>query len=271
MARPKKNNADYFSHDADMRNDDRIRAVRKKFKSAGYAIYCMFLEYLTDKDYFKCEYNDLVFELMSGDFDEEPMLIKEVIDYCSFLGLFQITDGFIRCKTLENRLEGVLLKRKPQDDGISDSETTQSKVKESKVFKIIGDGETSVIVKSPYPKTKHIKIYSLEEYFRQTGQFWDLQLKGWLYFAVFMAENPGKIFNDEGHLYNSFKDFSSKYQPPARAPDKFEKAAYNKTLWTLEAWEKQYDKNLKNDSEFRKYFGYGELPVSVPMGGEHKN
>ena len=31
MARPKKNNADYFSHDNDMRNDERIIALIRKF------------------------------------------------------------------------------------------------------------------------------------------------------------------------------------------------------------------------------------------------
>ena len=47
MARPKKNNADYFPHDADMRNDPKIRALRRKFGLKGYAIWNMFLESLT--------------------------------------------------------------------------------------------------------------------------------------------------------------------------------------------------------------------------------
>jgi hypothetical protein len=31
MARPLKNNADYFPHDNDMRNDEKILALRRKF------------------------------------------------------------------------------------------------------------------------------------------------------------------------------------------------------------------------------------------------
>lgn len=38
MARPKKNNAEYYTHDADMRNDMKIKALRRKFSHTGYAV-----------------------------------------------------------------------------------------------------------------------------------------------------------------------------------------------------------------------------------------
>ncbi|MBL4705443.1 MAG: DUF4373 domain-containing protein [Flavobacteriales bacterium] len=44
MARPLKNNADYFSHDNNMRNDKKILAVRRKYGSDGYSVWCMILE-----------------------------------------------------------------------------------------------------------------------------------------------------------------------------------------------------------------------------------
>ena len=42
MARPKKNNAEYFTHDADMRNDVKIKALRRNFPTQGmpYGITC---------------------------------------------------------------------------------------------------------------------------------------------------------------------------------------------------------------------------------------
>lgn len=270
MARPEKNNAEYFSHDADMRNDDRVKAVRKKFKSTGYAIYNMLLEYLTDKNFFRCDYNEMSFELMSGDFDEDPVTIKEVIDYCIHLGLLQQEQGFIRCKTLENRLEAVLLKRKRAKKDVSVTETTQSKVKESKAFIVIGEkAKNYFIIKSKYPKEKKRKVYNLEKYFTSTSQIDNLKLKGWVHFEAFMEENPAKIFNDDDHVYNTFRGFSENYKPPSRAPNKFEKAEYNKTLWTREAWEEQYNDQLKNNPEFRKHFGYGELPASTTVGIEN--
>lgn len=38
MARPNKNNAEYFSHDADMRNDVKVKALRRRFSHTGYAV-----------------------------------------------------------------------------------------------------------------------------------------------------------------------------------------------------------------------------------------
>ena len=56
MARPIKNNADYHSHDSNMRNDIKIKALRRKYKLAGYAIYNMLLEVLTNAEYFEYEW-----------------------------------------------------------------------------------------------------------------------------------------------------------------------------------------------------------------------
>lgn len=137
MARPIKNNAEYFPHDADMRNDDRVKALRKKFKLAGYGIWNMLIEYLAGRDYFQFEYNDFNLEIIAGDFDADPGEIREVISYCVTLGLLQQEGVFVRCKTLEKRLEPVLLKRKLAKERISVTETTQRKGKESKEKKSI--------------------------------------------------------------------------------------------------------------------------------------
>ena len=69
MARPIKKNADYFSHDNGMRNDLRIKAVRRKFGNEGFAIWNYLLEVLTDSEDFKYEYNEINKELLSADFD----------------------------------------------------------------------------------------------------------------------------------------------------------------------------------------------------------
>jgi len=53
-----------------------------------------------------------------------------------------------------------------------------------------------------------------------------------------------------------------------RAPDKFEKAAYNKSLWTVEAWEETYKKQLSTNPDFREYFGYGKLSNGLPVGSK---
>lgn len=111
MARPQKNSCDYFPHDADMRNHRKIKAIRNKFGNAGFAVWVMFLEYLTDQEGNQSEYADLEFELLSGDFNTEPEQIKEIIDYCLQLGLLQLEDDFVRSKSLDDRLAPVYQKR----------------------------------------------------------------------------------------------------------------------------------------------------------------
>jgi hypothetical protein len=145
MARPKKHNADYFSHDCDMRNDAKIKALRRKFGLVGYAVYNMLLEHLTNCDHFKFECTNLNIELLAGDFDMEPDLLLEIIDYLEQLTLISRESEFLFSDKLIERFEGLLRKRtqKPHKKGVcaaetpkkevSDVENPQSKVKYSKV------------------------------------------------------------------------------------------------------------------------------------------
>lgn len=150
MARPIKNNAEYFSHDADMRNDLRIKAIRNKFGLEGYAIYCILLEFITDADGFALKYGVSEIELISADMGITSSYLKKVVDYMLKLNLLQkeITNTkelYIRCHTLEKRFSGLLSKRKRQRDVVIDSDNTQNtelstsimpKGKESKVNNI---------------------------------------------------------------------------------------------------------------------------------------
>lgn len=148
MARPKKENAEYFSHDANMRNDPKVKALRKKFQD-GYAVYNMFLEYLTDCVLFEVEMTDLEFEILSGDFDVDVEILKEILDYCIKIGLLIKSENVFFSNGLKKRLQPVLDKRnnaktkflqqklgkeiqETQKNLVSVTEKTQSKVKESK-------------------------------------------------------------------------------------------------------------------------------------------
>ena len=62
MARPTKNSCEYFPHDNNMRNHPKVKALRHKFTN-GYAIWSMFIEYLTGSDGNVFEYSDLQLKL----------------------------------------------------------------------------------------------------------------------------------------------------------------------------------------------------------------
>jgi len=143
MARPIKNNADYFPHDADMRNDPRVKALRRKFGLEGYAIYNMLIEFLTDSEYFEFKNDALTLEIVAGDFDIKPEQLTEILQYCAQIDLIQIEAKtlVVSCKSLDNRLEPLLSKRKRDRHEVIADDNTQSKVKESK-------GEKSKLKKS---------------------------------------------------------------------------------------------------------------------------
>ena len=112
MARPKKDNADYFSHDADMRNDPRVKAVRNRFGLTGYSVWCMTLEILTDSAHFKREIDDLEAELLAADFGIDTDEFKAILDYMVKIKLLQKSGSceFLSQKLCE-RLQSVTDKR----------------------------------------------------------------------------------------------------------------------------------------------------------------
>jgi len=147
MARPTKHNADYFSHDTAMRDDPKIKALRRKYSHKGYSIWNMLLELLTSKEYFEYEWNELNIELLAPDFDIDTDELNEIVSYCIKIGLLQITNGYLHCEKLTFRLEDTLLARRKDycsnnarrygvnvnNNLVNDNINTQSKVKESKL------------------------------------------------------------------------------------------------------------------------------------------
>lgn len=112
MPKPNKNSADYFSHDCDMRNDIKIRALRRKYGNTGYAVWCYMLETLTGSENFFAPYNAVSKELMAADFDIQVSELEAIIEYCQQLNLLQMTDdGQIYSRAHQRRFEDMLIKR----------------------------------------------------------------------------------------------------------------------------------------------------------------
>lgn len=155
MARPIKNYCDYFTHDRDMRNHRKVKALRNKFNIVGYAIWVMILEYLTGADGNEFENSDNELEIISGDFGVSIDEIREVLNYCLKLEMLFEKNGFIHSESLDERLSVVYEKRKvskevskkqyrkngsfcrnnDESGDVSEEIMPQSKVKYSKVKK----------------------------------------------------------------------------------------------------------------------------------------
>jgi hypothetical protein len=111
MARLIKHNADYFTHDADMRNDSKILAVRNRFGLEGYAVWCMTLEALTDKDNFEYPWNELDIELLASDFRITSEKLIEIVEYCQKIKLLSISNGTLFSENHQNRFQSLMSKR----------------------------------------------------------------------------------------------------------------------------------------------------------------
>ena len=103
MARPKKNNADYFSHESEMRNDVKIKALRRKFSHTGYAVWNYLLEVLTDAEGFCINWKELDIELYAADFDLDTAELTDIVNECIRLGLLNLKDGKLTCRNLRAR------------------------------------------------------------------------------------------------------------------------------------------------------------------------
>lgn len=113
MARPTKNNAEYFTHDADMRNDVKVKALRRKYGHTGYAVWCFLLESFTDTDFFEIDFTDIDAELLAADYDVSPEQLTEIVEYCCRINLVQRSDDGTRLfsEAHKRRFAGLLSKR----------------------------------------------------------------------------------------------------------------------------------------------------------------
>ena len=112
MARPSKNNAEYFSHDADMRNNRKVKALRRRFSHKGYAVWCFILETLTDADYFEIKFDEVTQDLLAADFDITNEELQSIVAYCVKIRLLQMKDDTLYCEALKQRFEVLVEKRK---------------------------------------------------------------------------------------------------------------------------------------------------------------
>lgn len=111
MARPKKNNAEFFTHDADMRNDVKIKALRRKFSHTGYAVWNYLLETLTDSDFFEVEWEEINIELLAADYDVSVGDLTEIVEYCVKIGLLQRAGDKLFSQALRQRFAPLIANR----------------------------------------------------------------------------------------------------------------------------------------------------------------
>ncbi len=177
MARPVKNNCEYYPHFTTMRNHRKVKALRNKFGHVlGYAFWAMFTEYLTELDGNEFELNNIECEMFAAELGVSAAEIPPMINYCLEIELlFKTEDNFIyseslnenlkpvydkrnnersKSKTRKRRENGSFCKQINHELGVSAAEIPQSKVKYSKVNKIELYKEQFELFRKKYEGTK---------------------------------------------------------------------------------------------------------------------
>ncbi len=111
MGRPARMDADYFPHGIALRDHVGMKALRRKHKLIGYAVYCMMMEVLAASHLQEFEMNDLQYELLAGDFQVDELHLREILAYMLKLNLFQYIEGKIRSQILDDLLRPLWTKR----------------------------------------------------------------------------------------------------------------------------------------------------------------
>lgn len=131
-----KSNAPWFSHDNNMRNNKRVKALRTKFPVSGYSFWCMFLEVLCGSDDIRFERNDMEMLLLSGDLSLQDD-IDEMMDFCIKVGLLQVDGDMVFASELDDRLSPMFDKRKRMRDkyekSISDAEKQNIPISDAEI------------------------------------------------------------------------------------------------------------------------------------------
>jgi len=155
MARPKKQGADWFRHDADMSSHRKIQALEKRFGLPGYAIWCKMLEALTSvNDDNELYFDALELELRAADFGIATETFEGILNYCFSIRLFKKRNDenggfYVSSPSLCESLAPVYEKRKNAkkqvsgaesrvsvtENMVSGAESTQSRVEYSRVEK----------------------------------------------------------------------------------------------------------------------------------------
>lgn len=131
MARPRKNNAEWFSHDTTLRDNLKVKAVRAKFWLEWYAVFLMLLEVLTDAENFAIEGSAFHIEMLAGDFRIDSERLSLILEYCQNIWLLQKEWDMIFNNHLIERMDPLLNKRenmrqKHQEKRVSTAKTPVS-------------------------------------------------------------------------------------------------------------------------------------------------
>ena len=207
MARPNKSGLSYFNIDTDRYQDTKIKRLKHKHSLVGMAVYDYLLcEIYRDKGFFIYWNEDAAFAVTDY-FDVEETTVKEIVNYCGELGLFNkdfLAKGKLTSKSIQTRYMLICknAKRKdaeklipeemnliPEETELITEETpitpeisTQSKVNQSTEYQIIENEKKGNEIKREGEKIKMRPLVFLTPFEEEElAKEYGLEERDWIY------------------------------------------------------------------------------------------
>lgn len=189
MARPIKEGMDYFPHDTDAVNDEKIEALRALYGNDGYAFYFILLERIYRANDAEIDVSDAeIIQILSKKVAVTPEKFMQILETALKWGCFDREEyekrGVLTSNGIKKRAAVVLEKRasmrekyrKQRGSGVSASETGEEtrkerdkvkkrKVKESKEKKSKEKEDTSLQIKNLRSRYSEEQLKVIDEYF----------------------------------------------------------------------------------------------------------
>lgn len=228
MARPKKEGMDYFPHDTDAVNDEKIEALRLLYGNDGYAFYFILLERIYRTKHAELDISDAeTIQILSRKVAISVDTFHKILETCLKRGCFDREEyekrGILTSEGIKKRVAPVVEKRlkmrQKYGDGnkiVSDAETKQKpdKVKESKV-------KESKVNKNKY--TDYVSM-TQAEYEKLIEQFGEKGTKDRIENLNLYKGSTGKKYKSD---YLTILNWERKNSPSKKVGEKDEGSIYD--------------------------------------------
>lgn len=167
---------EYFSHDYNARNDRKIAALVREYKSSGYGIFWSTCEMMHEEGDM-LDYDDITFNAIADDLKETPELIKEVLDKCiSKFKLFIKEDNIISSNRVKKNLNERETKKNIKAEagrlgGIKSGESRRgvNKLKKNEAVLKANEANGEASLKANELKESKVKESKLKEIYNGDG------------------------------------------------------------------------------------------------------
>jgi len=226
MARPRKEGMDYFPHDTDAVNDEKIEALRALYGNDGYAFYFILLERIYRSNNFELDVSDtetiqILSRKISVTTQEFEKMLQTALKWKCFDAQEYQNKGVLTSNGIKKRASIVVEKREQmrqryeKQKGISAAETREETEEETPQSKVKKSKEKNICIhKKSYGEDGAVKLTD-EEYQKLKDQLGN-ELKHYIDSLNNYIKSKGKKYKSHYHTILAWYRKDQKEKPKKR-------------------------------------------------------